>query len=268
MSENRMSSKNFFTKRMGVALLVGLVCVSGAVAYNKAALKNLFSTKAANPVTATSDLVVVAVVNGNPVYEVEITAGGLTNAVSRAQLVDEYVNKVLMASDMEETSMTPELATRLAGARREILAEGWMNQQYAKIKSSITDADMKKSYETEITDAMFSRYKLSFIMGATSAEASKRTDWDTLKGGEADWFSLQAIPYQMGTMIATMKAGDITQTPIAVREGFLRVRLDEIKSGQKPAFNEMKPKITEVLIIRKQQLSLQTLREKGDIRIK
>lgn len=268
MSENLTPNKQFLSKRAGIALIAGALCVSGVLVYSESsALKQLFSPQPASAAVA-ADSVVVAVVNGNSVYEAEVTAGGLTNAVSRAQMVDEYVNKVLMASDMEKTGMTSELAGRLAGARREILAEGWMRQQYDSIKASVTEVDMKKSYDTEITDAMFARYKLSFLMGASAAEVSEKTDWAPLKGGEADWFTLQAIPYQMGTMIAAMKKGDVTQTPIAVREGFLRIRLDDIQAGKKPTFDEMKPKISEVLIVRKQQLALQHLRGKADIRIK
>jgi peptidyl-prolyl cis-trans isomerase C len=212
---------------------------------------------------------VVAVVNGTSVSEAEITAAGISNAVSRAQLVDDYVNKTLMAQQAQ-SNPTAELNARLERARRELLANAWVQDTSQKIQSSLTQQDMQDVYDKEIKDSMFARYKLSFVRGATAEEAqSQRTDWMVLKTDRGEeWLTTDVIPYQMGSLVATLKKGDATQSALAVRDGFLRIRVDDIREGKKPSFEELKPRITEVLLGRKLQLALQELRGRADIRIK
>lgn len=213
---------------------------------------------------------VVAVVNGNSILDSELAAGGLTNAVSRAQMVDDYVNKLLMASDMER-NIPSDVVGRIQRARRDILSDAWVHNQADIIKAGLTEQDFQDVYKKEIKDELFARYKLSFIMSPTAdadAEGVKK-EWTTLKtGANEEWFVMGAIPYQMGALVATMKKGDVTQSPIAVREGYIRLRVDDIQVGKRPTFAEAKSKITDVLIGRKLQANLQALRGKADIRIK
>jgi peptidyl-prolyl cis-trans isomerase C len=212
---------------------------------------------------------VVAVVNGQNITEVEVTSAGVNGAVSRAQLIDDYANKILMAQEYSNHA-SPEVTSRIARATREIQSEGWLRDTSQKIQGGLTDEEFKSVYEKEVKDTMFAKYKLSFVRGATAEEAeAQNKDWTPLKTNKAEeWITPDEIPYQMGNLVASLKKGDATQTSIAVRDGFLRIRVDDIKEGKKPSFEEMKPRITEVLVGRKLQLALQELRGRADIRIK
>jgi len=212
---------------------------------------------------------IVAIVNGTNVTEAEVTGAGISSAVSHAQLLDDYVNKTLMAQQAQNHS-TPELAARLERARRELLASAWVQDTSQKIQSSLTLQEMKAVYDTEIKDSMFAHYKLSFVRAATAAEAEgEHKDWTALKTDKGDeWLLPEVIPYQMGGLVATLKKGESTQAALAVRDGFLRIRVDDIKEGKKPGFEDLKPRIADVLVGRKLQIALQELRGRADIRIK
>lgn len=213
---------------------------------------------------------VVAVVNGQAVNEAEVTAVGISNAVSRAQLVDDYVNKILMAQELENQPMSPDLAARIERSRREMLAATWAQTRSQQIQNSLTNQELQDVYAKEIKDSIFAHYKISFIRGSTVEEAqNQHAQWTSLKTDRGEeWLPTDAIPYQMGGLVATLKKGESTQSALSVRDGFLRLRVDDIQEGKKPSFDELKPRITEVLVNRKLQLALQELRGKADIRMK
>lgn len=252
---------------IGAAVL--LACAGGAYLYIPASFAKSAATLGVAAVkTDESANTIVAFVNGSKITEAELVAGGMTNASSRAQMVDDYVNKSLMASDME-SDVPPEVAGRLLRARRDILAESWIRNHAEAIKAGLVEQDYQDVYKAEVRDELFAKYRLSFIMTASADEDIKDKAWTSLKtAANEEWLGVAAVPYQMGALVATMKKGDVTQSAIAVREGFIRLRVDDIQAGKKPTFAEAKPKIADILVGRKLQASLQALRGKADIRIK
>ena len=79
---------------------------------------------------------------------------------------------------------------------------------------------------------------------------------------------MAAVPYGLGAVVKTMKKGESTQTPIVTREGWLRIRVDDIQPGTKPKLEEVKANLTDLLTTRQLQSRVLAARGAADIRLK
>lgn len=218
---------------------------------------------------AASTSTVVATVDGSPLSEKEVYAGGGLSA-PRAQQVDDYLTKVVLAKAFERSGgVDADVQAAIDRSRREILFNAWVTRESSRIRAGLKDADLRVAYDKELTDDMFAKYRLSYVLSATAEEAASATTWKPLKlSGAQEWIPVAAVPYQLGTVVKTMKKGDATQTPIVTREGWLRIRVDDIQLGRKPALEEVKASLTEMLTTRALQARVQAVRGAADIRLK
>ena len=85
------------------------------------------------------------------------------------------------------------------------------------------------------------------------------------QGGDLGWAPSDAFVKPFSDAMMTLKAGDITQTPVKTQFGFHVIKLEGMRDAQLPPFEEVKPQIAESLQQRKLQNFQQDLKKKAKI---
>ena len=223
------------------------------------------SSKNIKGISDTSQSSVVATVNGRTVTEAELVAFGNGATMSRADLMDNYITRVLLSQKAEKDEKalaSIELATV------NIQFEAWMRQNSAKADANITETELQAFYENEMPAENFKKFKLSFAIGDTQEEAmDTKREWKRFGVEKDEWISLAQVPYGMGGIVKTMKKGDVTPVPLLVRLGWIRIRVDAVLDAEKPSFLALKEEIRRVLLERKVMQAAQEARRGADIRV-
>ena len=85
------------------------------------------------------------------------------------------------------------------------------------------------------------------------------------QGGDLGWAPSDPFVKPFSDAMMTLKAGDITQTPVKTQFGFHVIKLEGMRDAQLPPFEEVKPQIAESLQQRKLQSFQQDLKKKAKI---
>lgn len=250
-------------------LIGGIVVVALGVGAGGVWWSGAWNALAKGSASAASTGAVAVIVDGEAIPEREVFAAGTASA-PRAQQVDEYVTKVVLARAFERSGgIDQDLQARIDRSRREILFNAWLTRESAQIRTGLKEAEVQSAYDKEVTDDLFAKYRLSYVLSGTSEEATGNSDWKPLKlNGALEWIPTTAVPYGLGAVVKTMKKGESTQTPIVTREGWLRIRVDDIQPGTKPKLGEVKANLTDLLTTRQLQSRVQAARGAADIRLK
>jgi hypothetical protein len=233
------------------------------------------STKAPPP--AATPASVVAMVNGEPITELDI-AGAMVSGVDRANAVNGHVNKALAAQmASRQFPADAEMVTR--AAVREALAQLYSDKRAQAVRAQLTDAEVKAFYEANVKPEMFAGYKASVLVTQDPKEAdeiaaaiahgrTKEFDARFRPIVAGDGYALLAnLPAGLGGVVRDLKAGGYSR-PLLTREGVLILRLDDIRNNPKPDLAAMTPRIKEVLTVQKVNAELETARRHARIELK
>ena len=137
---------------IGWIVVVALGIGAGGVWWSGA-----WNALAKGSVSAVSPGAVAVIVDGEPIPDREVFAAGASSA-PRAQLVDEYVTKVVLARAFERSGgMDLDLQARIDRSRREILFNAWLAREAAQIRSGVKEAELQNAYDKEVTDDLLTR---------------------------------------------------------------------------------------------------------------
>lgn len=274
---------DFKNKRTVGALVVLVAALSaGGFAMSKVISKQGATASTLTPAAGkpgAEAMNLVATVNGEPIYEVEITP--LLQTMPRAVAVDSYINKVLSAQAAATVSTGDEVASRKRMAEREVLSGLYFSQVGEKETKAASDADISQFYERNLSDSMFTKIESSYILSATEEEATKAAqklregDKETMtklkpfqnNAGKAVPFSPAEFPYDMGKIIQNMKAGEVSGA-LGTRNGFFVVRVDGVTPGKRPELKDVKEQIRTALVNQRIGDTLQKLRKNAKIELK
>jgi hypothetical protein len=256
-----------------IGALVATLCGGGAIAAMRW-MPAVRDTPAPQAAAAPS---VVAMVNGEPITEFDI-AGALLGGVDRANAVNGHVNKALAAQMAIKQFPADAEAVRRA-AEREALAQLYSDKRAQAVRAALTDVEVKAYYEAHVKPEMFSGYKVSALLTQDPKEAEeiasaiargKARDHDArfkpIVGGEG-YASTSQLPAGLGAVVRELKAGGYSR-PLAMREGILILRLDDIKRSPKPELATMSTSIKEILIVQKVNAELERARQAARIELK
>ncbi|ABD72082.1 hypothetical protein Rfer_4396 (plasmid) [Rhodoferax ferrireducens T118] len=267
-------------KTIGVLVLAAVALAAGGVAMSKVTLGGDKSVTAAPPVAASSaGTNLVALVNGEPVYEIELAS--MLQNMPHAVAVDSYINKVLSAQAAKTESAGLEVAARRLMAEREVLSNLYFSRIGEREVKGVSDAEIDQFYQRNLSDSMFARIGASYFLSATDEDATqfalKLREGDKeaaakLKpflnpAGKAIAFAPADFPYDMGKLIQTMKVGEVSGS-LATRNGFFVVRVDEVVPGKRPAIKEIKEQLRSALVNQRVGEKLQQLRKGAKIELK
>lgn len=239
-------------KHLSVARLAVLVSMAAAtLSLSACKLDFLTSSSSASSSRPYPDAV-VATVNGRAILEQDV-AGLVAGGMDKAAAVDRIINREIAATQARQ-AYGAEVRNAVAGVEREIAANVYAREERKKILASITAEELQHRYDTLVKDADFSGYKLVFALFASAEDAQKAVELakagnaDALKAfqpvagdknGEAAFVSRKEVPYNLGVLVAKLKAGEFT-TPALVRNGYIVLQAKEIKANEKPSLESVK----------------------------
>jgi hypothetical protein len=229
------------------------------------------------PAPAAAPASIVAVVNGEPITELDI-AGALLGGVDRANAVNGHVNKAL-AAQMATKQFAADAEVVARAAVREALAQLYSDKRAQAVRAALTDAEIKAFYEANVKPEIFAGYKVSALVTQDPKEADeiaaallrgKAKEHDArfrpLVAGDG-YALLGNLPAGLGPVVRELKAGGYSR-PLMTREGILILRLDDIRQNPPPDLAAMTPRIKEALTVQKVNAELAKARQHARIELK
>lgn len=240
---------------------------------------------------AATDAKTVATVNGKVISSavldtfVQAVTGKPTAEATeeqKTQLLDQLINMSLAADAAEKDGLAkePDVQARLDLLRMQILAEA-ASQKYVKAHP-VSESELKAEYDAQVGN-MPKEYKARHILVETKEEAesiiaalaaggdfaklaaAKSKDGSSKSGGDLGWFSLQTMVKPFGDAVAALEKGQTTQTPVQTEFGFHVIQLEDVRSTEAPAFEDVKPQVEMFSQRKKLQAYLDELRKTAQI---
>lgn len=234
----------------------------------------------------------VAIVNGKAVPKTRLDT--LAQQVAKSgrpltpeiegQLRDEVIAREVFMQEAEKLglSATDEFKVQMELARQTILIRELFTD-YQK-KNPISDADVKAEYDKFVATNGGKEYKARHILVEKEADAkaiiaslkkggkfediAKKQSKDVgsgAKGGDLDWANPSSYVPEFSAALLTLNKGQLTENPIKTQFGYHIIRVDDIRTAKLPAFEEVKPQITQQMLQQKSVAFQQSLRDKAKV---
>ena len=234
----------------------------------------------------------VAIVNGKAVPKTRLDA--LSQQVAKSgrpvtpeiegQLREEVIAREVFMQEAQLRGLdaTADFKTQMELARQTILIRS-LFADYQK-KNPISDADIKAEYDKFAAANSGKEYKASHILVETEDEAkaiiasikkgakfediAKKQSKDPgsgAKGGDLDWANPSSYVPEFTEALLKLKKGQTTDTPVKSQFGYHVIRVDDIRSAQLPAFEEVKPQIAQQMQQQKLAAFQEELRKKAKV---
>jgi len=235
---------------------------------------------------------VVATVNGKKLSGelfdtfVQAVMGGNAqeppNDEQKEQLLDQLINMTLAAQAAEKDGLAkdPDVAARLELLRTQILAEA-ASEKYIKAHP-VSESEMQAEYDTQVA-SMPKEYKARHILVDTkeTAEsiirelqaggdfsklaAAESKDSSGKNGGDLGWFSPQTMVKPFADAVVALEKGKYTTEPVQSEFGYHVIILDDVRSPEAPAFDQVKPQVEMFVQRKKLQGYLDELRKTANV---
>ena len=234
----------------------------------------------------------IAIVNGKAVPKSRLDtlaqqvakAGRPVTPEMQGQLREEVIAREVFMQEAEKQglSTSDDFKVQMELARQTILIRALFADYQQKNK--VTDAELKAEYDKFVAANGGKEYKARHILVEKEADAkaiiaslkkggkfediAKKQSKDAgsgANGGDLDWANPSSYVAEFTEAMLKLNKGQLTDTPVKTQFGFHVIRVDDIRSAQLPAFEELKPQIAQQ--IEQQRLSSyqQGLREKAKV---
>lgn len=234
----------------------------------------------------------VAIVNGKAVPKTRLDA--LAQQVAKSgrpvtpeiegQLREEVIAREVFMQEAEKQGIatSDEFKAQMELARQTLMIrELFANYQKA---NPVTDADLKAEYDKFAAANGGKEYKARHILVEKEADAqaiiaslkkggkfediAKKQSKDPgsgSKGGDLDWANPSSYVPEFTEALLKLKKGQTTETPVKSQFGYHVIRVDDIRSAQLPAFEEVKPQIAQQMQQQKLAAFQEELRKKAKV---
>ncbi len=228
---------------------------------------------------------VLATVNGHAIAKSAIPPHQQApNQPTEEQLLDEVVARELiwqdfLTKDTSKDALTQEqLNNVLRAAYSQVAADHYMRSL------TITDDELRKSYEQKKPNLVSKQFKLRHILlddeasaKATLTRLAKGEKFGALvtklsqdegskgKGGDLGWVDPRTLGPAFDHALANMNKGDVASQPIQTQYGWHVILLEDSRIQDAPAFEEIKGKLSANLRLEKFQDYIKTLKSKAKI---
>jgi peptidyl-prolyl cis-trans isomerase C len=239
-------------------------------------------TKTAAPVAKDA---VVATVNGTAITTSRVDAiarqaagsGRPDTPESRKEIIDQLAMQAAVADEAVKKGLdkTPEVMEQIDGIRQSVLANAYVRDfiksnpvtddmvkaEYERIKATITGSEYKARHilvekEAEAQDIIAKLKKSPASFDKLAMEKSMDTG-SKARGGDLGWFDVSGMVPEFGAAVAALEKGKFTQAPVKTRYGYHVILLEDSKPIEAPAFEEVKPSLS-------QQVQQQNLKKQLD----
>ena len=234
----------------------------------------------------------IAIVNGKAVPKARLDA--LAEQVAKAgrpvtpemqgQLREEVVTREIFMQEAEKRglSASDDFKIQMELARQTIMIRG-LFADFQKT-NPVTDADLKAEYDKFVAANGGKEFKARHILVEKESEAvaiiaslkkggkfddiAKKQSKDTgsgAKGGDLDWANPSSYVPEFSEALLKLGKGQTTDTPVKTQFGYHVIRVDDVRTAQLPAFDEVKPQISQQLTQQKLAAFQDELRKKAKI---
>lgn len=234
----------------------------------------------------------LAIVNGKAVPKARVDSLALQVAKSgrpvtpeiQSQLREEVIAREVFMQEAEKLglSSSDDFKTQMELARQTILIRALFADY--QLKNKVTDADLKVEYDKFSAANGGKEYKARHILVEKEADAkaiiasikkggkfediAKKQSKDPgsgANGGDLDWANPGSYVAEFTEAMLKLNKGQMTETPVKTQFGFHIIRVDDVRTAQLPAFEELKPQIAQQLEQQRLAAFQQGLREKAKI---
>lgn len=209
---------------------------------------------------------------------------GQAPAYPKEKLVDELVQREILVQDAltKKLDQSPEVVAQLDAAKKAILTQASL-QAYLKA-NPITDADIKKEYDSKVGGANATEYKASHILVKTEDEAKKLISEldkggkfaalanknsldakESKNGGDLGWFSPSQMVAPFSEAVAKLEKGKYTKAPIKTQFGWHIILLEDSRKQAAPPLEAVKEQLTPMLQRQKIQDMVEGLRKQAKV---
>lgn len=211
---------------------------------------------------------------------------GQAPAFPKEKLIDELVQREILVQDavQKKLDQSPEVIAQLDAARKAILTQASL-QNYLKA-NPVTDAEIKKEYESKVGGANGTEYKASHILVKTEDEAkkliaeldkgekfSKLANKNSLdakesqNGGDLGWFSPSQMVAPFSEAVAKLEKGKYTKVPVKTQFGWHIISLEDSRKQAAPPLEAVKEQLTPMLQRQKIQTMVEGLRKQAKVEV-
>jgi peptidyl-prolyl cis-trans isomerase C len=184
------------------------------------------------------------------------------------------------AADKDGLAKDPVVAGKLELLRTQILAEA-TSERFVKSHPASED-EVKAEYDAQIA-GMQKEYKARHILvenketaesiirelqaGGDFSKLAKEESKDSSggAGGDLGWFSPQTMVKPFADAVAALDKGKYTTEPVQSEFGYHVIILDDVRSPEPPAFDDVKPQVEMFVQRKKLQAYLEGLRKEANI---
>lgn len=234
----------------------------------------------------------VATVNGKAIpksradaFIEELVKQGQQDTPQLQSLVrQELIDREILVQEAERRGLSRknDIQFQISNARQEVLINALVQDQLAK--SPVTDADVKAEYDRLTKGNAGKEFRARHVLveteneavavieqlkkGARFDEIAKKQSKDpgsAAQGGDLDWADANSFVEPFSKAVAALEKGKFTQAPVQTQFGWHVIRLDDVRTAQPPAFDQVKDQIVEVLRRKKLQDFQQQLKAKAKV---
>ena len=234
----------------------------------------------------------VAIVNGKAVPKARVDAiaqqvtkaGRPVTPEMQGQLRDEVITREIFMQEAEKRGLAggEDFKVQMELARQTIMIRELFTD-FQK-KNPVTEADLKAEYDKFVASNGGKEFKARHILVDKEAEAvaiiaslkkggkfddiAKKQSKDTgsgAKGGDLDWANPASYVPEFSAALGKLSKGQTTDTPVKTQFGYHVIRVDDVRTAQLPAFDEVKPEISKQLTQQKLTAFQEELRQKAKI---
>lgn len=237
---------------------------------------------------------VVATIDGKPITDGDLAVaeseigsdmGTMPGPQKRTSLLEFLIDNQLFAEAAEKAKLDqgPDFDTRLAYLKRRALRELYFEKI---IKGSVSDADARKIYDDQVkllkpeeevsarhilveTEEQAKDLKAKLDKGADFAQLAKENSKDPGSkddGGNLGYFGHGQMVPQFEEIVFKLKKGEVS-APVKTQFGWHLVKLEDSRTKQPPAFEIVKDRIAQSLLLQKAQKTATELRASAKIEI-
>jgi peptidyl-prolyl cis-trans isomerase C len=234
----------------------------------------------------------IAIVNGKAVPKARLDA--LAQQVAKSgrpitpevqqQMRDAVITREVFAQEAEKLGLmaSDDYKNQMEIARQTVLITVLIDD--FKKKNAVTDAELKAEYDKFAASNGGKEYKARHILVEKEADAkaviasikkggkfediAKKQSKDPgsgANGGDLDWANPSSYVAEFTEAMLKLNKGQMTETPVKTQFGFHIIRVDDIRTAQLPAFEELKPQIAQQLEQQRLGAYQQNLREKAKV---
>lgn len=260
------------------------------------AFRTLAITGAFSMVTVMAMASDVATVNGQGISQAMLEENVKANVAQgqkdtpelRKTLVEELINRSLMAQNAEKIGLTNTTEARISIEQLKENYEAGLALNAYIAKNPVTDAEIRADYDRQIAalgGVNAQQYQLSMIVMQTKIEAEdviaklkKGASFEQQakersvapskpQGGKIGWVFPAQLPPELGSNLAKLNKGAYTTTPIEVQGAWYILKADDKRPFKAPTFDESKERIRAALTQQKRAEFLKQLRDSAQITV-